>query len=81
LVSARGPLPQHSVRLLRDILDLHTRHSATLAPLAPQCKSGRHWRHNASRGATGANRQVVVAALGGYRQWRVTSAPPRWEPH
>jgi hypothetical protein len=35
LMRGRGALPQYGVRLLGNILDLHTRHSAILAPQAP----------------------------------------------
>src|SRR3977135_432257 len=37
-MGARGPLTQDPVSRFRNILDLHTGHSAIVAPLAPQCK-------------------------------------------
>jgi hypothetical protein len=36
-VRRRGTLTQHGVCLLGNILDLHTGHSAILAPQAPDC--------------------------------------------
>jgi hypothetical protein len=38
LMCARSTLPQHTMGVIWNVLDLHAGHGAILAPLAPQCK-------------------------------------------
>ncbi|OBK46855.1 hypothetical protein A5655_09200 [Mycobacterium sp. 1081908.1] len=38
LMRAGGPLTQNSVGVLRNVLNLHARHGAILAPMAPKYK-------------------------------------------